>query len=70
MILERLVQRAAKARWVCRERGEQEAPLVEKEMQVTKGSKVAKETAERRDRKDLLEEKAPQVWMDPQELDR
>ena len=34
-----------------------------------KGSKVAKETMERRDRKDLLEEKVLLVWMDSRESD-
>jgi hypothetical protein len=39
-------------------------------MQVTKGSKVAEETTEIRDRKDLLEEKVLPDWTDPRESDR
>ena len=69
MILERLGQRATEDQQVRRERGEREAPLVEKEMQAMKESKDVKEMMERRDRKDLLEEKAPLVWTDSREWD-
>ena len=67
---ERLDQRATWDQQAHRERGGREALLVEKVTQVMKGSKVAKETMERRDRKDLLEEKVLLVWMDSRESDR